>query len=225
MNEIATKLFINPDAGITADRVHALNLTDIKNAAEAMNGSSYNWDESFIGGATTKNETFGELVTTNSKYKKYPKIYGTSTGEVTINDETFSEKIVGDGIPVTNDAGTTASTLKLYDSFYDYYDEKSTMQTNLGTFGTSNIAKELFYESDAYPGSYQFCWLASRVTYAYPGDRIYYNIRCIFDGYLYEQNLAFSDGTSNEAHFPMRAVVSLPWSSVSVANDGTVTLN
>lgn len=220
LNEIATKLFTNESVGITASRVHALRLSDIKYVAEEMNGNNWIFDTEVLETAN-KHGTFGTEIQVNS-YRKYPQIYGTSiTDTIQPNNAIYDETTQESGIPISGDliksTSSTANTLKLNDTSSSY-DKSVTFKTNLGTFGTTEIAQELFNSSGT---SY---WIATRSISATESTAMY-GLRRVYNGYLMTSTLASSANEANPPSASCRIVVSVPWTLVSVTTDGTVTLN
>ena len=222
LNEISTNLFKNEaEFGVDSSRVHALNLSDIKKAAEKMN-SSYNWDTQMIQASDANaynNGSVGTKTYTPSK-KKYPQIYGTSTGAVNTNNPMYDENpgtasdlISGDLIGSTS---KTASTLTV-NYTYLYSSDNATTKTRLGDFGSSGIGGELFNSSGT---NY---WLASRCVYAY-SYVANFELRYVVSGSLYYDYLCGSDGGTGNPRHACRVVVSIPGSRVNVSADGTVTL-
>ena len=221
LNEIATKLFANESAGVTADRVHALRLSDIRDAAEGMNGGSWSFDTTFLGGASKSSivSTLGGSKTYTSN-TKYPRIYkADSNGAVTANNPMYDEGTSGTGIPMSNDrveSSSSASSLTI-NSTVCWYNSADACKGNLGTFGTSGIGGELFKS-----GGTNF-WLASRCVRAI-SSRAIFSLRCVYSGYLNYNYLASSDGYTYDPSYALRVVVSVPGSRVNIGADGTVTL-
>ncbi len=225
LNEISTNLFKNEaEFGVDSSRVHALNLSDIKKAAEKMNGNSYNWDTQMIQASdsyTYNNGSVGTKTYTPSN-KKYPQIYGTSTGAVNTNNPMYDENpgtasdlISGDLI---NSTSKTASTLIVNYTYLGTVNNANT-KTRLGDFGNSVIGGELFNESGT---NY---WLASRYVYAYSTTYAYFGLRAVGSGCLgYYDSLCGSDGGTSYSSYACRVVVSIPGSRINVSADGTVTL-
>lgn len=220
LKEMATKFFINEDVGVTSDRVHILNLSDIKKATEQMNGSSYNWENTFIGGASNASSNFNTEVTVNN-HKKYPQIYGTSTGDVAPNNPLYDEKVEEGYSPISGDliasTSPTASTLKFNHTLF-YYSNSATCKEKLGTFGSSAIGSELFNTASS-----KYIWLATRAVN--PGNNSAgYTLQTIYAGYLSFINLAYSNDDAYDSSYYIRAVVSIPKSKIEISSDGTVTL-
>lgn len=220
LNEIATKLFANPAIGVTADRVHSLRLSDIKIAAENVNGSGYSFDTTFLETATQPSSFYtlakSQTYTSNPKY---PSIYTAIEGVVKANNQMYDEEIGGNGIPSSNDrvnSSTSASSL-IVNSTACYYRNNATCKENLGNFGQSGIGENLFNSSGT---NY---WLASRCVRA---DTSYagFSLRFVGSGCLYNNALASSDGGAYLHDQAIRVVVSVPGSRVNIGNDGTVTL-
>ncbi len=222
LNEISTKLFSNESLGVDSSKIHALNLSDIKKAAEKMNGNSYSWDTQMIQASDANaynNGSVGTKTYTPSN-KKYPQIYGTSTGAVNTNNPMYDENpgtandlISGDLIGSTS---KTASTLTVNYTNLPSVDNATT-KTRLGDFGSSGIGGELFNSSGT---NY---WLASRCVYAGSGYADF-SLRCVDSGCLRNGYLCSSDGGSYYPNYACRVVVSIPGSRVNATADGTVTL-
>lgn len=220
LNEIATKLFANPAIGVTADRVHALRLSDIKVATESVNGSGYSFDTTFLETATQPSSFYtlakSQTYTSNPKY---PSIYTPIEGVVKANNQMYDEEIGGAGIPSSNcriRSSTSASSL-IVNSTACYYRNNSTCKENLGNFGQSGIGGELFNSSGT---NY---WLASRCVAA-TTINAGFSLRFVGSGCLYKSDLAYSDGGAYLHDQAIRVVVSVPGSRVNIENDGTVTL-
>ena len=222
LNELSTKLFTKESLGVTADRVHALRLTDIKYAAEQMNGSGYNWDATFVEGST-KNSTFRSTlaVGTSSGNRKYPQIYGTNTGTVNTNNQLYDEYSKKNEKPIEGDyIGSTskmANVLNVKDTFF-YTANNSTCKSALGNFGNSGVAVTLIDSNIS-------SWIATRfITFAseqcdyglrflsYTGNGLRMNTLCVSNGTIYQPSNAF------------RVVAQIPASMVNVSSNGTVTL-
>ena len=223
LNEISTNLFTNESGfGVDSSRVHALNLSDIKNAAEKMNGSSYDFDTTFLGGASKSSEVtnLGDSKTYGSETnsRKYPQIYGSGTGAITANNPMYDEEIPANYEPKADliADSSLASTLTI-NLTSCWYSDNSTCKTNLGEFGSSGIGGELFNSSGTY------FWLASRCVYAY-SDYPIFELRRVYSGCFDNCGLCKSSGGTNSPSGACRVVVSIPGSRVNVSNDGLVTL-
>ena len=217
LNEIATKLFTNSGYGVDSSRTHAIRLTDIKNASEAMNGNSWSFDTTFLGGAN-KESTFQTEITVNDN-RKYPQIYGTGAIGIRPNNQVYDEAVGGSGIPKSGDLianASGASSLKLYDTWFCYNDS-ATCKTKLGTFGTSGVGKDLFNSSGT---NY---WLATR--YVYPdSEYASFGLRNVVSGRVNYNFVVNSYGHTSSPNYACRVVVSVPGSKIKIAYDGTVTL-
>ncbi|MBR3325082.1 MAG: hypothetical protein IKG14_03445 [Clostridia bacterium] len=226
LNEISTKLFANESGyGVDSSRVHALNLSDIKKAAEGMNGSSYNWDTEMVQASREDTYNDGQVGTKTYTYTpsntKFPQIYGTE-GNVakSTNNPMYDEEVPSNYEPISGDlinsTSKTASTLTVNQT-YLYSGNNETTKTRLGDFGSSGIGGELFNSSGT---NY---WLASRCVYAFSNDAEF-DLRRVYSGYLGSGRLCASDGNRSNPSHACRVVVSIPGSRVNVANDGTVSL-
>ena len=211
LNELSTKLFANEEYGVTESRIHALNLTDIKTAAEQANAGykvtdngterDWSWDLDFVKGAPydssgTKVYNDGNVgkKTFTPSYKYYPALYtADSNKEVVANnplyDETPGNKITTDsGIRRTlADGSNPASKLTVNYTYISYYNARDTMITNLGNFGSSQIAGELFKTNGT---NY---WLASRrFNYSMFSNFSFY-ARGVYSGYWFNTSLRYFD--------------------------------
>ena len=222
LNEISTKLFANESLGVDSSKIHALNLSDIKKAAEKMNGNSYNWDTQMVQASSADAYNNGSVgtKTITPDNKKYPQIYGTSTGVVNTNNPMYDEEVPNGYSPISGDlinsTSKTASTLTVN---YTYFgtEDNATTKARLGDFGSSGIGGELFNSSGtAY-------WLASRCVYAY-SYAVSFALCRVNSGCLGRNYLCYSDGSVGNPSYPCRVVVSIPGSRVNVSADGTVTL-
>ena len=231
LDKISKDLFTNEEQyGVTRDRVHALNLSDIKYAAEQMNNGlkiaerEWNWDIDFLQGEFGK-AISGVDIKETKKYigdTYYPGIYQVVNNEVITNNPLYDEAVISE--PVKNDDGITSrpipSRLTVTNTYISYESQKPIQMTNLGTFGSSKIGDTLFR------GRY---WLATRCIYSTYCAQ--YRLSLIKDGYLNPTNGRISDnelcnsqGKEKIGNNPFCIVVSVPASHINVADDGTVTL-
>ena len=219
---ISTNLFTNEaEYGVGASRVHALNLTDIKKAAEAINGSSYSWDTSVIAKSADayNNGSIGKKQYTPTN-KIYPQIYGTSTGTVNINNPMYDEEVASSYSPKSGDlVGSTskkASKLTVYHTFFGTKNCDNT-KSILGNFGNSGIGGELFNASGT---NY---WLASRCILGGLSS-VNYELRRVYSGYIGSSTLCYSMNRAESPSHAYRVVVSIPGSKVNVYSNGKITL-
>lgn len=235
LNELSTKLFANEEYGVTAERIHALNLTDIKTAAEQANAGykvtdngserDWSWDLDVVKASSSdvyNNGNVGKKIVTPS-YKYYPALYtADSNKEVVANnplyDETPGSKITTDGgIKRTLDDSSNPASKLTVNYTYLYTTNNATTLTRLGKFGESNIGKNLFNASGT---NY---WLASRCVDANSSNACF-RLRLVYSGYLSRDGMCNSNGSVYSPGYAFRVVVSVPGSRVNIADDGTVTL-
>ena len=234
LNEISKKLFINEEYGITESRIHALTLTDIKQAAELTNKGlmidengtvrDWNWNTDVMSQLITGNGTTlgGAKTYTNTSFTYHPAIYSIKEGTTEVEennpmyDEKMDKKITDNGMRRT-EIGNPASKLTVNNT-YSSDNSIDSWKSKLANFGNSQIATELFKSDESF-------WLASRCisTYTNSAD---FRLRIIDSGYLYSYNLCDSNGNSGYryASYPFRVVVSVSSKNVNIASDGTVTL-
>ena len=239
LNEISTKLFTNVDTyGVNESRVHALRFSDIKYAAEQVNEGSlvsgtsrkWTWDYEFIKNAPTESsgsKTYNSgnvgknLITTSAKY--FPKLYRPdSSNDLTINNSLYDEipnKLVADdGGIMRNESGNPANSLSAYYTYVGYYNNRASMITRLGNFGSSALAGELFNASGT---SYYLASRCLRVNDSYT----YYHLRAIREsGELDTATFCLSNGTVYEQNRAFRVVVSIPQEHINISSTGKVTL-
>ncbi len=234
LNEISKKLFINEEYGITESRIHALTLTDIKQAAELTNKGlmidengtvrDWNWNTDVMSRLITGNGTTlgGTKTYTNTSFTYHPAIYSIKEGTTEVEennpmyDEKIDKKVTDNGMRRT-EIGNPASKLTVNNTSSSDNSIDS-WKSKLANFGNSQIATELFKSDESF-------WLASRCisTYTNSAD---FRLRIIDSGYLYSYNLCDSNGNSGYlyATYPFRVVVSVSSKNVNIASDGTVTL-
>lgn len=231
LKQIVKKLFINENKfGITPDRVHALNLSDIKKATEGKNGQNYNWDETFIknasyygSGTNTYNEGKIGKKTYTTVNLKYPKIYGTSEEDILIDNSMYDEDVPEDYKPIKDDlAGSTSPTASKQTvnyTYLSYHNARDAMINNLGIFGSSDIGKELFKENG------KNYYLASRSIYSDSSNRTNFFLNNVSSGCLSNYHaLCLGQGGNNRITCYLRCVVSISGARINISNDGTVTL-
>ena len=232
LDKISKDLFTNEEQyGVTRDRVHALNLTDIKKATEQMNSGTkvgerdWSWETDFLGSSLLQTYTGKTAFRSPADYtnsnRYYPGIYEDVDGVVNCNNPLYDEEVIAN--PITDDTGIKARGLagsKLtVNNTYFYFSNKSDNMTALGkgtagTFGNSKIGDTLF------TGTY---WLASRCVYA-NSNYAYFYLRYVSSGILSNYSLCTSNGYANSRSNPWRVVVSVPGSHVDVDSNGNVTL-
>ena len=219
LNEMSTSFFVNDDIGVTSDKVHALRLSDIKTSAEQINKSdnNWNWDTNFVENATAGDFNYGETANYGDEKAYYPKLYTPDeSSNVVTNNQVFDENIPG--ALITNDTGTLANSLTVTATFFNYKDLRDSQMTNLGTFGQSAIANEIFNSAK---GNY---WLASRCINPHT-EHTNFNLRNVESGVLYSRGIYGSQNTQyTPGAYKFRIVVSVPWSEVNVSDEGIVTL-
>lgn len=235
LKQIATTLVANEDMGVTEDRVHAFCLSDIKNAAEYMNTLTNckviegdverNWDwnlEVIRKNSSTYNNGDVGLKIFTPYQKKYPRIYGTSTGTVTTNNPLYDESVPENFTPIQGDliatTSKTASTLRvnytfINTGFYSYTKEM------MGNFGKSEVfGKILTQNSQAYA-------LASRSIQSY-SDIAYYSLRQVDQPYnnrIVDNPLISSDGNIYGGNYlPYKFVVSVPYERIKIVDGNTL---
>lgn len=226
LNQIATNLFTNEDKGVTSDRVHMLNISDLKKAVKSVNNwTESDWETNFVNKASYISEKVskvGDPVDYTSA-KKYPRLYGTGANAVIANNPMYDETIGGEGIPISYDRinnSTAGSSLRVNGTFFEYRNDIAKQTTNLSTFGESGISKQLFNRDNTSGTNY---WLATRCIAAdFPG--VCYILHCVYLGVITAEPLAYGEGWSSEDGHPCRVVVSIPGNYVNVAADGTVTI-
>lgn len=219
LNKIAKDLFANEELGVTSGNIHAFRLTDLKVATEQINGSEYNWKEDMIKEASLDayNEGSVGMKSLAPEYKKYPQLYNLPTINAILNNSMYDEESNEDSTPISGDlinsTSSTASTLKARYTHFSTSNELTTKEL-LGNFGNSSIINELISTD---------CWLASRSITA-DSTKADYNIRGIFSNHIGSATLCSSNGSVNSHTNPLRIVVSIPASHISVSNDGTISL-
>ena len=239
LDKISKDLFTNESQyGVTRDRVHALNLTDIKKAAEQLNSGvkvserDWSWETDFLGSSLLKAETskvaFRDSADyTSSGYTYYPAIYeADGSGVVTCNNLLYDEEVMAN--PITTDSGikrsetnNPANKLTVYNTAFSF-NNRSDCLTALGkgttdTFGNSKLADSLFSSGTGY-------WLASR-SVSTNSSCAEFNLRYVSDGRFTTYGYLCSSGGSGLPNSSsMRVVVSIPASHINVASDGTVSL-
>ena len=241
LDKIAKDLFTNEETyGVTRNRVHALNLTDIKKATEQMNSRTkvgerdWSWETDFLESSLLKANTDktmfrGTADYTNSYYTYHPTIYkADESGVVTCNNPLYDEKVIAN--PITTDSGikrnetyNPASKLTVNNTCF-YFNSRPDNLTALGkgttgTFGNSKLADTLFNGDN---GDF---WLSTRLVEAF-SNGANYGLHVVLYGRFYFSLLGVSYGEpqSSSWGYPLRVVVSVPGSHVSVDENGVVSL-
>ena len=234
-DKLSKEFFSNENQyGVTQDRIHALRLSDIKKAAEQQNidykiGERYwSWNDDFVLNAPYKSTgaNFNSIKNYTNGSRYYPGIYTPNLdGSVTCNNQLYDEEVKE---LITDDSGIEerglATKLTIKATFFSYSKSKTLQMKNLGTFGNSKIAKQLFNSAESY-------YLGTNYINSFKNN--YYNearfgLHKISSGYLNSESGGFfcasggGGGMTNNAVF--RVVVSIPASHIDVADDGTLSL-
>ena len=226
LNEIATKLFKNNEKGITINRVHMLRLSDIKEAAERVNGNTYNWENDFVAKcdnlSNNKINKETTYINNGSNIRTYhPAIYKANASSIVETNNPFYDEepgilIVDAGI-TRSETGNPAEEL-IAKHTYIKSNNNGTTISKLGVFGTTPIGQELFNsnENNKY-------WIATRSVNE--NDIFFaFSLRFVDKDYIGSSSLCRSNAEEKDVpERGFRVVISVPASSVNVAADGTVT--
>ena len=221
LNEIATKLFKNDEKGITINNVHMLRLTDIKEAAERINGSTYNWDTDFVANfSDNTDEEFTYTYDANDIKTYYPAIYKPNASSIVETNNPFYDeepgRLISDAGIARNVTGNPATTLKVKHTYINSSNAAATL-SHLGAFGNTPVGRELFKQNgDPY-------WLASRSVNPLTNFAAF-SLRFVENGAIGSSSQCRSHADNGNPDLRgFRVVISVPASSVNVADDGTVT--